>query len=105
MSYIIVLTTTPDSESAQKIADKLLEENLAACVSFTPVFSSYKWQGRIQKENEIELLIKTKAKKYKKVEKIIKSLHTYEIPQIISVKIEQGSCEYLKWIDKNLKAD
>ncbi|MDR2635397.1 MAG: divalent cation tolerance protein CutA [Campylobacteraceae bacterium] len=101
---MIVFTTTPDNESAQKIADKLIEENLAACVSFTPVISNYKWQGRIQKENEIELKIKTKAKKYKKVEKVIKSLQTYEIPQIIAVKVTHGFGDYLKWIDKTLKA-
>jgi periplasmic divalent cation tolerance protein len=103
MSYIIVYTTTSDEEAAQMIADRLLEENLAACVSFAPVFSNYKWQGRICKESEVELQIKTKAKNYKKIEKLIKSLHTYEVPQIVAVKITQGSHSYLKWIDKTLK--
>ncbi|MDR2080708.1 MAG: divalent-cation tolerance protein CutA [Campylobacteraceae bacterium] len=105
MSYIIIFTTTPDKESAQKIADKLLEKNLAACIGFASVFSNYKWHGRICKEEEIELHIKTKAKNYKKVEKLVKSLHSYETPQIIAVKIARGFDGYLKWIDKTLKAD
>jgi periplasmic divalent cation tolerance protein len=103
MSYIIILTTTADNELAQKIADRLLEKNLAACVSFAPVFSTYRWQGEVQRENEIELYIKTKAKNYKKIEKTIKSLHEYEVPQIIALKIKQGSRGYLAWIDKTLK--
>ncbi|MDR1461231.1 MAG: divalent-cation tolerance protein CutA [Campylobacteraceae bacterium] len=103
MSYIIIFTTTADKESAQKIADELLEKNLAACVSFTPIFSNYKWQGRIQREKEIEIQIKTKAKLYKKVEETIKSLHMYETPQIIAVAIKQGCNNYLEWIDKSLK--
>ncbi|MDR1007294.1 MAG: divalent-cation tolerance protein CutA [Campylobacteraceae bacterium] len=105
MSYIIVFTTTSDKESAQKIADELLKKNLAACVSFTPIFSSYKWQGSIQKESEIELQIKTRAQLYEKVEETIKSLHMYETPQIIAVAIKQGCDNYLKWIDKSLKVD
>ncbi|MDR0579997.1 MAG: divalent-cation tolerance protein CutA [Campylobacteraceae bacterium] len=103
MSYIVVYTTTSDEKSAEILADKLLEENLAACVSFTSIFSNYKWQGRICKESEIELKIKTKADNYKKIEKLIKSLHAYETPQIIAVEIAQGSGDYLKWIDKTLK--
>jgi periplasmic divalent cation tolerance protein len=100
----MIFTTTSDEKSAQKIADELLEKNLAACVSFASIFSSYKWQGRICRENEIEIRIKTKVKNYKKVEECIKSLHAYEVPQIIAVKIACGSDEYLKWIDKSLKA-
>ncbi|MDR1285911.1 MAG: divalent-cation tolerance protein CutA [Campylobacteraceae bacterium] len=103
MSYIIVFTTTANEESAQRIADKLLEKNLAACVSFTPIFSSYKWQGHIQKESEIELQIKTRAELYQKVEETIKSLHMYETPQIIAVPIKQGCDNYLEWIDNSLK--
>ncbi|MDR2341691.1 MAG: divalent-cation tolerance protein CutA [Campylobacteraceae bacterium] len=103
MSYIIVYTTTSDEEAAQRIADRLLKENLAACISFVPVFSNYKWQGRICKESEVELQIKTKAKNYKKIEELIKSLHTYEVPQIIAVEITHGLDDYLKWIDKTLE--
>ncbi|MDR0761697.1 MAG: divalent-cation tolerance protein CutA [Campylobacteraceae bacterium] len=103
MSYIIVYTTTSDEESAQKIADKLLEENLAACISFAPVVSNYKWQGRICKENEVELQIKTTSENYKKTEECIKSLHPYELPQIIAVDVAHGLDGYLGWIDKTLK--
>jgi periplasmic divalent cation tolerance protein len=105
VSHIIIFTTTSDEKSAQEIADCLLEKNLASCISFAPVFSSYKWQGRVCKESEIELQIKTKSKNYKKIEKTIKSLHAYETPQIIAVKIARGSSDYLGWIDKTLKAD
>ncbi|MDR2790721.1 MAG: divalent-cation tolerance protein CutA [Campylobacteraceae bacterium] len=103
MSYIIIFTTTSDKDSAQKIADELIAQNLASCVSFAGIFSTYKWQGRVCREEEIELGIKTKAKNYKKIKKLIKSLHAYETPQIIAVKIAQGSRGYLKWIDKTLK--
>ncbi|MDR3346666.1 MAG: divalent-cation tolerance protein CutA [Campylobacteraceae bacterium] len=103
MSYAVIFTTVSDTKTAQSIADALLSQNLAACVSVGGVFSTYKWQGKVERAEEIELKIKTKAKHYKKIEKLINSLSGYEVSEVLMFEVKKGSEEYLKWIDKSLK--
>jgi len=99
-SYIQISTTTETKEQAQKIAQYLVEQKLAACVQVTgPIESLYRWKGKIETANEWLCLIKTREDLFDKVETAIKKLHSYETPEIIAVPILKGSKEYLHWID------
>ncbi len=97
--YFQVQTTASSREEAGKIADALLSSKASACVKILPGGESYyHWQGKIEKASELLLLINTTASRYAEVEQIIKSIHSYENPEIIALKIKKGSPEYLGWI-------
>ncbi len=99
----IIFCTCPDRESAEKIARRLVETNAAACVNILPALTSvYQWRGTIETEQELLLLIKTRDDRYPEIEQQIKSLHPYELPEIIAVSIARGLPDYLKWIDSCL---
>ena len=101
--YIQIITTTSNKEEADKIANVLVEKKLAACVQILgPIKSIYKWKGKIEKANEFLCLIKSKAIKEKEIISMIKSLHSYEIPEIIVTPIIGGNEDYLKWIEKEV---
>ena len=101
---IIVLCTTPDFECAQKISLNLIEKNLAACCNMVPGMSSiYRWQNKILQEKETMLVIKSTQQKFTALEIEIKRLHPFEVPEIISIDISDGSAEYLNWIISSLK--
>ena len=99
MSALIVITNAPNRDVALKIARALIERKLAACVNILAECTSvYRWQGRLENETEVPLLIKTRAAIYSEVEAAIKSLHPYELPEIVAVPIERGLPEYLEWL-------
>ncbi|MEM0092729.1 MAG: divalent-cation tolerance protein CutA [Saccharolobus sp.] len=100
---IIVLTTTSTEENAKLIAKTLVEEKLAACVNITTIKSYYIWDNKLNEDNEFLLIIKTAKEKYESVEKRIKELHIYQLPEIISVKIDNGSKEYMSWIFNSVR--
>ena len=88
---ILVLTNLPDQESAEKLAQILVQEKMAACVNLlAPCTSFYEWQGQLEKSQEIPLLIKSIQKKYNLLESCILRHHPYELPEIISVPIDKG---------------
>ncbi len=100
MSALIVITNTPDRGVALKIARALVERKLAACVNVLAECTSvYRWQGKLETATEVPLLIKTRAAIYDDVEAAIKSLHPYELPEIVAVPIERGLPAYLEWIN------
>jgi periplasmic divalent cation tolerance protein len=100
MDALIVLTSAPDRVVAEKIAYALIERKLAACVNILADCTSiYRWQGKIETAGEVPLLIKTRADIYAEVEAAIKSLHPYELPEIIGVPVECGSSDYLDWVN------
>ncbi|MFN3920535.1 MAG: divalent-cation tolerance protein CutA [Methylohalobius sp.] len=97
--YRIVLCTCPDSESASRLAQGLVENRLAACVNQLPGLTSiYPWQGRIETASEVLLIIKTRADRLAELEAFIQAHHPYELPEIVAVSVEQGSKAYLDWI-------
>ncbi|UCE21932.1 MAG: divalent-cation tolerance protein CutA [Candidatus Aminicenantes bacterium] len=103
--YILVLTTVTEEKSGQKIATLLLEERLAACVTISVASQSfYWWKEKIAKEQEHILFIKTKAALYPELEKKIREIHPYEVPEIIALPIQKGSEDYLNWIEKETKS-
>ncbi len=99
----LIYCTCPDVETAEKIADHLIGGKLAACVNILPgVRSFYEWLGEIEQAQEHMLLIKSPKTRYTEIEAAIKALHPYQLPEIIAVKIDSGSAEYLQWIDSCL---
>ena len=97
--YIIVLTTCNSSEIASSIAESLVSNKLAACVNIiNGVESVYRWQGKIEHDKEILLIIKTQQSLYSQLEQAIQELHDYELPEIIAVPINTGEKNYLNWI-------
>jgi len=102
--YIIIFITTSNKKEAEKIAKALLKNKLAACVNILDrVKSIFRWQGKVDQANEALLIIKSHRKKLSKIIKLVKSLHSYEVPEIIAVPISGGYKPYLKWIDESLR--
>jgi periplasmic divalent cation tolerance protein len=99
-SNIIVLTNCGSAKEAGRIAHALVEKRLAACVNLltVPVESIYRWKGKMETAKEITLLIKTSRARYAAVERAIRELHSYEVPEIIAIPIAAGSPEYLSWL-------
>jgi periplasmic divalent cation tolerance protein len=98
---IIVLVTCGSEEEAVKIAHSLVEERLAACVNLiSPARSIYRWEGKIWDEREWILIIKTQKKRFEELEKKVKSLHSYSVPEIIGLPIVEGTPSYLKWLEE-----
>jgi periplasmic divalent cation tolerance protein len=98
-NYIIVLTTCDSDCCASSIAESLVAKKLAACVNIVKgIESVYQWQGKIEHDKEILLLIKTRKSLFTKVQNAIQELHSYELPEIIAVPIDTGETNYLNWI-------
>ena len=96
---LLVLTTAASEDEARKIAHALVERKLAACVNIVPrIHSVYRWEGRIESAEELLLIIKTAKKCEDEVRTAIKKLHSYELPECISIGIDGGSEEYLQWV-------
>ncbi len=103
MEYVQVITTTESKQNAKEIAIRLLEEKAAACVQISgPITSYFWWNGKIDEAEEYYVVAKTVKSNYKKIEKLIKELHPYELPEIISMDINEGSASYLKWIQESI---
>jgi len=96
---VIIYSTIDDIKHAQKIANVLVEEKLVACVNIIPnIISIYRWKGKIENDDECALIAKTTDSNVKKVIQRIKTLHTYELPDIIVLQIIGGLKEYLEYI-------
>jgi len=96
---LLVLTTLPDPATAEAIARRLVDGGHAACVSIgAPMRSLYHWQGKTETATETPLAIKTTATAYPALEALLKSVHPYELPEIIAVPITAGLGPYLDWI-------
>lgn len=96
----LILCTCPDRESSEKIARHVVESRLAACVNILPGLTSvFFWQDRLETTEEHLLLIKSQRACYPALERAIRALHPYEIPEIIALPVERGLPDYLTWID------
>ena len=101
--YQLVLCTCPDQDSAQLIAEQLVDNSLAACVNILPgIISVYRWLGSREQAQEHLLIIKTTSQVYDRLEETIRELHPYELPEVIAVSIENGNIDYLNWVSDNI---
>jgi periplasmic divalent cation tolerance protein len=97
--FAIILATAPSLSLARKIAKRLIQKELAACVQISPAIESiYKWKGQRETTKEVQLWIKAKRALFHKIQKEISGIHPYEVPEIISISIDQGSKAYLNWL-------
>lgn len=95
----VVLTTCPNRESAEQLAAALVEQRLAACVSISaPALSIYPWQGRVEREQELPLTIKTSTARLGALEEALVEQHPYEVPEFLVLPIAQGRRDYVQWI-------
>lgn len=95
----VILTTTGLEEQALSIAHALVSERLAACVNIIgPIRSVYRWSDAVEDDREYLLLIKTRATLYMKVERRVRELHTYEVPEVLALAADRGSPPYIKWL-------
>ncbi len=101
-SCCIVQTTCPDEKSCQRIIDELFNHHLAACIHTQEIKSHYIWNKKIEHDKEILLGIKTQNTHFHAIEKLIKSIHPYEVPEILLLPIIDGSPEYLEWLINNI---
>jgi len=98
--YILCLVTIDDPEKAALIASHLVEKKLAACVNIIPaVRSIYYWRGQVCDETELLMIAKTRSDLFEEFQAAVRSLHPYEVPEIIALDIDQGLPDYLRWID------
>lgn len=99
MELLLVMTQVPNQECAQRIAQCLLKNHFAACVNIlAPCHSFYHWQGALESNEEIPLIIKTTQQRYAQVETTIREYHPYELPEIVALQITQGLPAYLRWV-------
>ena len=97
--FALVLTTAGTEEEAQRIARALVEDQLAACVNVAPKITSvYRWKGTVLTETEWLLLIKTRRELFPRVQETVRRLHSYELPELLLIPVENGEASYLRWL-------
>ena len=100
----LILCTCPTSAIAEQLASLLIDQRLAACINIVPGLTSiYRWQGKVEKDTEVLLLIKTTQDRYAAVANAIQQHHPYELPEIIAVTVDEGSPDYLRWITSSME--
>ena len=103
---MIVLTNLPDEATARRLAARLIELRLSACVNLlSPCRSIYRWQGKVEEAAEVPLLIKTTTDRYQSLEAEIRAGHPYELPEIIAVPVIRGLPGYLSWVAAESRPD
>lgn len=99
MKPMVAFVTAATSDEATRIARALVEERLAACVNIVaPIASVYRWEGQVQQDSEVLLIIKTTDARLPALIRRVKALHSYQVPEVIAVPIADGSADYLAWL-------
>jgi periplasmic divalent cation tolerance protein len=97
--FVVVLVTCPDRQAGETIGRILVEEHLAACTNVIPgVTSIYRWQGKVCRDREVLLLIKTRRSRFAALAGRVRELHSYAVPEIVAVPVAAGSPPYLAWV-------
>ena len=99
---VLAFSTFPDEETARRIAREMVSENFAACANIIPAIESvYRWQGKMESGNEALAFFKTTKARSAAFQEKLKSLHPYEVPEIIFIPVTAGLPEYLQWVVDN----
>ena len=101
--FSVIYITAGDREEARKIGRTLVEEGLAACANIFPITSIYRWGGSIEEGSEFGIFLKTRKSKIKEITERVKQIHSYEVPCVISLNIDEGSEDYVKWIEGSVQ--
>jgi periplasmic divalent cation tolerance protein len=102
--HLVVYITTPDMQTGEEIAGALIERKLAACVNLIPVHSIYRWEGEVARDDEVLLIVKTRADLFaEQLVPAVEELHPYQVPEIIALPVVMGTAGYLKWIDEETR--
>ena len=102
--HVIVFITTRSVEEAKQIAEVLVGQQLAACVNIVPeILSIYYWQGKVEKDTEAKMIIKTKSSLLNQLTQTVKNMHSYDVCEVTVVPIISGNSDYLKWIDESVQ--
>jgi periplasmic divalent cation tolerance protein len=106
METLLVLTNLPDRAAAERLADQLVAQRLAACVNIlAPCRSVYRWMDAVQHDEEHPMLVKTTAERYPALEAAIRAEHPYELPEIVAVPISRGLPAYLQWVESETRQE
>jgi len=101
---VVVLSTVPNDESAERIAQTLVDEKLAACVNLlAPMTSIYRWKGAVERDTERQLVMKTTEQQVPALKKRLRELHSYELPEFVVLGAVAGDPDYLSWVRTSLK--
>jgi periplasmic divalent cation tolerance protein len=102
--HLVVLSTVAKAEDAERIGRALVEGGLAACVNVVPgVTSIYRWKGKLEKEEERLLVIKTRADRFEALREALVALHPYEVPEVLALPVAGGHAPYLEWLDASVE--
>lgn len=96
--YSIVMSTAPSREVALALAKALVDRRLAACVNVIPCTSVYRWEGEVKEDDEVLMVIKTRRTYIDDIRDLFAKEHPYDLPELVSMEVEDGSAEYLKWL-------
>lgn len=99
-TYSVILTTAGSSEEAESLASGLVERKLVACAQLLPIGSIYTWEGKIEKDSEVLLLLKARGDLYEQIESHILEHHAYDTPEVLQLEVKRGNSEYLTWISE-----
>jgi periplasmic divalent cation tolerance protein len=96
---LLAFSTAPDKATAERIAEVLVEEGLVACVNLVPgLLSVYRWQGAVQREGEVLLVMKTQAPRMPRLKERLSAVHPYEVPELIAIPVRDGLEAYCRWV-------
>ena len=102
---LLALSTFPDAENAHSIAEQLVTDRLVACANILPAVQSiYRWEGKVEKAAETMVLFKTTESRLPALQAKLKTLHPYDVPEIVAVRVSDGLPEYLQWVSENCSA-
>lgn len=103
-SAVVVFVTVPDARVARRMSESLVGERLAACVTTVPGASStYRWKGKVERARERVLMIKTRTALVKRLERRVREIHPYEVPEILAIPVSYGEPKYLRWIQETTR--
>ena len=102
--YLVMLSTAPSIEEGERLAKELLNRKLVACVNLIPrIRSLYWWEGKIEEDDEVLIIAKTRKELTQEIISLVKELHSYEVPEVLFLPVEGGNPDYLRWVDDSTK--
>ncbi len=99
MKAVIMVTTLPSRREASNIATMMVQKGFAACVSLFPVRSIYMWEGNLEDDDEVMLIVKTSEEKVSELKGWIKEVHPYQVPEILVINVSDVGADYLNWME------